>query len=210
MALRILPFRQYNENDVVNLYRSEAANASVTDSGDGDAGVFVKVSSADLNVGPVAYEDSSYLGKTDYAFVGADQLPVVQNSFVPATSGNAVLGITLAQTAQTDENGEKLIYYPQKQLELQAVHSGQAVPVLTKGVVTISSDAVAGGGNLTPGHYISISSTAGKIEGHAAKYDKSIGQVLATGSRVAGLSADQFAGSAGSTGTYSIIQIGSC
>jgi len=210
MALRILPFRQYNENDVVNLYRSDTANASVTDSGDGDAGVFVKVSTADLNVGPIAYETSSYLGKTDYAFVGADQLPVVQNSFAAATSGHAVLGITLAQTAQTDENGEKLIYYPQKQLELQAVHSGQAVPVLTKGIVTISSDAVVGGANLTPGHYISIGATAGKIVGHSAKYDKSIGQVLATGSRVAGLSADQFAGSAGSTGTYAMIQIGSC
>jgi|TARA_R110000824_G_scaffold42887_2_gene125679 hypothetical protein len=206
MALRILPFRQYNENDVVNLYRSLAANASVTDSGDGDAGVFVKVNSADLNVGPIAYETSSYLGKTDYAFVGADQLPVVQSSFTVATSGHAVLGITLAQTAQTDENGEKLIYYPQKQLELQAVHSGQAVPVLTQGIVTISSDAYVG--TLTPGHFISIGATDGKIEGHSNKHRKSIGTVLATGSRVAGLSADQFAGSAGSTGAYAMIQIG--
>lgn len=206
MALRILPFRQYNENDVVNLYRSKDVNNSVTDSGDGDAGVFVKVHHADLNLGPVAYETSSYLGKTDYAFVGADQLPVVQNSFQPATSGVPVLGITLAQSAQVDENGEKLIYYPQKQLELQAVHSGQAVPVLTKGVVTISSDAYVG--NLTPGQYLTISNTAGKVKGHGTHQTASIGMVLATGSRVAGLSSDQFAGSAGSTGKYAMIQLG--
>lgn len=205
MALRILPFRSYNESDVVNLYASDVANDSVTDSSNADAGVFVKVSSADLNVGPIAYESNSYLGKTDYAFVGADQLPVVQNKFTAATSGAPVLGITLAQTAQKDENGEKLIYYPQKQLELQAVHSGQAVPVLTKGVVTIASTAYEG--TLTPGEFLTIGSTAGKVKGHATHQTNTVGQVLATGSRVAGLSADQFAGSAGSTGNYAIIQL---
>ena len=41
MAIRILPFRQYAEEDVVNLYATAAANNAVTDSGDGDAGVFV-------------------------------------------------------------------------------------------------------------------------------------------------------------------------
>lgn len=208
MALRILPFRQYNENDVVNLYRSDVTNTQTTDTSDADAGVIVKVSSADLNVGPIAYEDSTYLGKTDYAFVGASQLPVVQNVFTAASSGEAILGITLAQTAQQDENGEKLIYYPQKQLELQAVHSGQAVPVLTKGVVTIASTAY--GGTLTPGQFLTAAQAAskGKVTGHdTSQGGANIGIVLATGSRTAGISADQFAGAAGSTAAYAIIQL---
>jgi hypothetical protein len=37
--------------------------------------------------------------------------------------------------AERDENGEKLLYHPRKAAEMQAVISGQTMPVLTKGVV---------------------------------------------------------------------------
>ena len=45
MALRILPFRQYDENDVVNLFALAPGyeNTQTTDSSNGDAGVFVSV-----------------------------------------------------------------------------------------------------------------------------------------------------------------------
>ena len=47
MAIRLLPFRQYAEEDVVNLYSMDAANDQVdTAQGDGDAGIFVKHSFA--------------------------------------------------------------------------------------------------------------------------------------------------------------------
>ena len=57
MSLRILPFRQYDENDVINLFALEGAsvNASTTDTGAGDAGVFVKVSAGDFDKDPVGY-----------------------------------------------------------------------------------------------------------------------------------------------------------
>jgi hypothetical protein len=37
--------------------------------------------------------------------------------------------------AERDENGEKLLYHPRKAAEMQAVISGQTMPILTKGVV---------------------------------------------------------------------------
>lgn len=123
MSIRILPFRQYDENDVINLFalNSTYVNESTTGSSNGDAGVFVTVDTADFNADPVTYAADSYLGKTDYPFVGRNQYPSVSLKCKPATSGDALLGITLRQTAKNDENGEKLLYYPQKAEELMAV-----------------------------------------------------------------------------------------
>ena len=183
MSLRILPFRQYSEEDVVNLYRLKDGGelAATTDSGTGDAGVFVKVSNGDFNADPVAYASDSYLGKTDYPFVGRAQYPKVGLQMEAATTGSAVLGISLLQTAKADENGEKLLYNPQKAAELQAVLPGQAVPVATKGVFTVAASAVDG--TLTPGTKFQISENAGKITGAAVDGALAIGTVIGTGSR---------------------------
>ena len=98
-----------------------------------------------------------------------------------ATTGSAVLGISLLQTAKADENGEKLLYNPQKAAELQAVLPGQAVPVATKGVFTVAASAVDG--TLTPGTKLQISANAGKITGAAVDGALAIGTVIGTGSR---------------------------
>lgn len=226
MAIRILPFRQYAEEDVVNLFANSAANNQVTDSGDGDAGVFVKVDAGDLSLDPIQYETNSYLGKTDYPFIGRDQYPVVPLKVAAADTTTACVGITLLQTAQYDENNEKLLYYPQKQLETQSVLSGQAVPVLTKGVVSLPAGAGtlpnATVGDLTdfaPGNWLVIDDvTNGKVSGVAqndsdwtltgsdgsAAYlanRQKVGQVLGTGIRQnRGVSSDQFAGPSVGTG----------
>ena len=124
MALRTLPFRQYNETVVINMFAMGTGfiNESVTDSGNGDAGVFVKVSDGNFDNDPVTYQTNSYLGKTDYPFVGTtDMYPEVNLKITGSTSGDIPLGLTLYQTAKNDENGEKLLYNPQKQEELQAL-----------------------------------------------------------------------------------------
>ena len=217
MAIRLLPFRQYAEEDVVNLFASSAACASVKaeDSNDGDAGVFVKVSTGggDFGKDPVGYETNSYLGKTDYPFIGRNQYPVVPLKVEAASAGDACVGVTLLQTAQTDENGEKLLYYPQKKLEVQAVLTGEAVPVLGKGVITVDNDSVLDGLD-TPGSFVTLSNNAGKISGVATAGNNTIGQILATGQRVnRGVSSDQFAGNsvgtgaASTSGTYAVVRI---
>jgi len=200
MSLRILPFRQYDENDVINLFALEGAyvNESITGSSYGDAGVFVKVSAGDFDKDPVSYSDDSYLGKTDYPFIKA-QYPKVNLECTPAISGDACLGLTLRQTAKADENGEKLIYNPIKAEELACVLPGQAVPVATRGVFTITSAAyvfalVVGGG-------IALGA-AGKVAACAATAAEKVGTVIGTGSRSSGTITDSW------EGDYAVVALG--
>ena len=205
MALRILPFRQYSDHDVINLYSVIASdvNDATSDSGNGDAGLFVKASDGNFDADPVTYAADSYLGKSDYPFLGTDEMyPKVNLKITGAEEGDRPLGLTLYQTAKNDENGEKLLYHPTKQTELQAMLPGQAVPVLTKGVVTLSSSAFEGPlTDYAPGNRIKMSSETGTITGYAhsarATGDDGdqFGHVLGTGNRSnVGITTDQFSG----------------
>ena len=210
MALRILPFRQYSDHDVVNMYSVIAGDVldSTTGTGAGDAGVFVKVAEGNFDADPVEYQNRAYLGNTDYPFIGTNKMyPEVNLKITGATSGEIPLGLTLYQTAKNDENGEKLLYNPQKAEELQALLPGQAVPVLTKGIVTLSSDAFDGtAAAYTPGNGILMSqSNAGKITGIERPTANNataqvtggfiFGSVLGTGTRSnVGITTDQFSG----------------
>ncbi len=196
MATRLLPFRQYDDNDVVNLYAlaDAAVNENVTGVGSGDAGVFVKVSEGNFDLDPVSYATNSYLGKTDYPFVGANQYPSVNLKITPAASGDVTncLGLTLRQTAKYDENGEKLLYYRQKAEELMCVLPGQAVPVATRGIFSLGANALDG--TLTVGNAFKLSANAGKVTGCAHTDAGKLGTVLGTGSRTSQSTTDQFAG----------------
>ena len=197
MAIRLLPFRQYNEFDVVNMYAlvDAAVNESTTGVGTGDAGVFVKISDGNFDNDPVSYASDSYLGKTDYPHIGVNQYPKVNLKVTPAASGDLTncLGITLRQTAKTDENGEKLIYYRQKAEELMCVLPGQAVPVATRGIFSLAANAIDG--TLIVGSGFKLSANGGKITGCAHSDAGKLGLVLGTGSRTSLTSVtDQFAG----------------
>ena len=200
MSLRILPFRQYSDHDVVNLYALETNLVldATTGTGGGDAGVFVKVSAGNFDADPITYQTNAYLGDTSFPFLGTTEMyPEVNLKITGATSGTIPLGLTLFQTAKNDENGEKLLYNPTKQTELQALLPGQAVPVATKGVFTISADAFDGEvSDYTIGGGIQMSyGTAGKITGVARTHDNSFGSVLGTGVRSnVGITTDQFSG----------------
>ena len=190
--------REYDEHDVVHLFRASDGMVLVTttDAGSGYAGTFVKVKAGNFNADPVSYGADSYLGKTDYPHVGRNQYPKVSLEVEPAGVGDIPLGITLMQTAKNDENGEKLLYNPQKAAELQAAIPGQAIPVATKGIFTIASAAFQGdlGGDLIIGNGIKAS-TAGTVTGCAVGDTGSFGTIIGTGSRASqnGVT-DQFAG----------------
>ncbi len=200
MGLKILPFRQYDDHDVVNLYRVADGMVldNTTDAGSGDAGTFVKVSAGDFSAEPVAYSTDAYLGKTDYPFVGRNQYPKVSLQVEPAGADEVPLGITLLQTAKNDENGEKLLYNPQKAAELQAALPGEAVPVATKGIFTIAASAFQGalGGDLSIGSGIKAS-TGGTVTGCYPTDATCFGTILGTGDRDQANSngiVDQFSG----------------
>ena len=160
-----------------------AVNESTTGVGTGDAGVFVKVSAGNFDLDPVSYATDSYLGKTDFPHVGANQYPSVNLKVTPAASGDLTncLGLTLRQTAKTDENGEKLLYYRQKAEELMCVLPGQAVPVATRGIFSLSANALDG--VLTVGSGFKLSANGGKVTGCAHSDAGKLGIVLGTGSR---------------------------
>lgn len=210
MALRTLPFRQYDENEVINMFALGTGfiNESVVDSGNGDAGVFVTVEAGNLNVDTITYDSAfdSYLGKTNYPHVGVNQYPRVSLTLKPATSGDALLGMTLRQTAKFDENGEKLLYYPQKAEELMCMLPGQAVPVATRGFFTLASSAFAGSVPAVGSGFKLPSGVSGKVTGCANSDAQKIGSVLATGSRTASTSTANLTDPL--TGAYAIVRLG--
>jgi len=183
-------------------------NESVTDSGNGDAGVFVTVESGNLNLDTIVYDSAydSYLGKTNYPHVGVNQYPRVSLSLKPATSGDALLGITLRQTAKTDENGEKLLYYPQKAEELMCMLPGQAVPVASRGVFTLAASAFAGSVPAIGSGFKLPSGVSGKVTGCTNSDAQKVGTVLATGSRTASVSTANLSDPL--TGSYAIVFLG--
>lgn len=209
MSLRTLPFRQYNETDVINMFAlgTGYVNENVTDVGNGDAGVFVTIESGNLNVDTITYDNAyaSYLGKTNYPHVGANQYPRVTLSLKPATSGDALIGMTLRQTAKFDENGEKLLYYPQKAEELMCMLPGQAVPVATRGIFTVSNTAYQGAIAIGSGLKLP-SGVSGKLTGCAISDPTRVALVIATGSRTASTSTANLSDPL--TGSYAIIGLG--
>jgi hypothetical protein len=218
MSLRLYPFRQYSEYDVINLFASDTVDTLPSTNGNGSAGVFVKVSAGNLDLDPITYAtNDTVLGKTDYPFLGAAQYPSVPLTFSAATTGAPVLGITLNQTLLTDENGEKLLYNPIKRAELQAVLSGQAVPVATRGIFTLADTAIDWvDANMAPNSHLLISANAGKVTGLSSVNNGPaltgnytiIGRVLATGSRASqNGKSDYFAGSTTAGAKYAMVQI---
>ena len=97
--------------------------------GKGDQGVFVKVTAGALDGGPTTYDNTymDYLGMdpSDVPYVGRDQYPRVITEVGVANSGDNAIGVTLYQSAKTDENGQKLLYYPQKKLGATSCTSGR-------------------------------------------------------------------------------------
>jgi len=209
MAIRLLPFRDYDEHDVVNLFKSagnlsdfiDLSNDTKRSTAQGDAGVFVTVSAGDLTGDwdpvDVTSNPTSLLGKTNYPHVGRNTYPQASLSVSP-TSGIATescIGITLRQTVARDENGENLLYNPIKKDELFGVLPGEAVPVLSKGLITLTADALTADGSV--GQVLQTAAN-GQVEpvARGAAANQVVGTILAVGDR------DDNAGSQGGTNVF--------
>lgn len=192
MAKRILPYRDYSEHDVVNMFSLEVGGGDSlsgwveASSGKWDSGVVVSVSAGALP-GEVSelradtpdnlrdYLGASFTG----AHIGFNGYPANTGMTVaPADGTGRALGITLRETLAFDENGEKLLYYKQKLDEAQGVLPGESVPVLTKGLVLLGADAFHSAPSL--GDDLEVSgNTAGKLETQSA--GTVVGTVIAIG-----------------------------
>ena len=79
------------------------------------------------------------------------------------TDEDNAIGMLLYDVKETDENGEKLIFNPRKAAELQVALSGQAVPVVSKGIFLYKGidGTPTAGGNAYIGANGILSATAG-------------------------------------------------
>ena len=154
MASNLLPFRDYSEHDVINLFTWSGAVPRTK-------GCVVRV---------VAGFDNT-TGVARLGDVGANHGNTVSERYgvhakVAAATGSAhsPLGMTLYDVKEEDENGEKLIFNPRKAAEMEIALSGQAVPVVTKGIFLYS------GGSL------------GSVEAGSALYTDTAGELTTTDS----------------------------
>jgi hypothetical protein len=115
-------------------------------------------------------------------------------------AGVRPLGILLRDIRNKDENGENLLYYPEKKAELQCVVSGEAVPIATKGIFTLNvrglTDGVVPAINsfAVPSKNGTVTGLASTVVNHAHHHAHSIGEFIATGLRESGPTTDAFAG----------------
>jgi len=122
----IKPFRDYDEHEVLNLFAFEGATAN--------KGVFVKPL-----VGWTSEDELQFLGP-----VGASYNNTVSERFgvkarvVATASGDLPIGMLLMDVRESDENGELFKFNPSKAKEKGVVISGQAIPILRRGLVLYS------------------------------------------------------------------------
>lgn len=205
MANRLLPFRQYNEHFVINLFRLKIGSADIStfkadkdSSGSHDAGVLVKNDVSWAGLDPAGYHNDAidntaltdkvkldaYLGasKSNFPHVAHNAYPAAVPTFEVAGAGDRPLGVTLRQTLAFDENGEKLLYYRQKLEDLYGVLPGEVVPVLTKGVITVAKSACVAGANGVLAAGPVYCGAGGKFTKDASG-NKQVGTLLGIGNR---------------------------
>ncbi|MDB4348493.1 hypothetical protein OAA62_01110 [bacterium] len=201
MIHKLLPFRQYDEKDVVNLFSLVLASAgtnysnayagNIIDNGSNLSGTAVAISAGNVNLGgdePMMTASEGYLGAVKnglgQTIAQGVQYPKAANTIAPTAGASdpTFFGVTLRSTLAYDENQEKLLYYQRKLEELQAVLPLQAVPVATRGVFTLSMGTLTNGNALasaTPGQGLSVAAKGQFTAANVAAGD--VGLVLATG-----------------------------
>tara|TARA_B100000131_G_scaffold260074_1_gene255818 strand:+ start:16 stop:645 length:630 start_codon:yes stop_codon:yes gene_type:complete len=193
---RLLPFRQYDDNDVINFYSLDAVT--------GEAGSLVRVSECDLDKQPVEYttrgDADSWVEQQGNALSLYPQVPYKVTKCTTTGATVHPLGILLRDVRSKDENGENLLYYPEKREELQCVVSGEAVPIATKGVFTLNVRGLTNG-VLPALNDVAEPSLNGTLTGvtttvvnHHIRKAHGVGKFIGTGYRESLSSTDAFAG----------------
>ena len=133
---QLLPFRQYDEHDVINLFAYSGALPV-------NEGVLVR---------PVASGWRTDEGTTQLlGDVGANFPNVVSERYgtrarvTAAGTGDRVIGMLLYPVKESDENGQLYKFNPRKAAEQGVVLSGQTVPIVTKGIFLVSGEFNGGG-----------------------------------------------------------------
>ena len=150
------PFRDYNEKDVINLFAFSGTLPATK-------GTLVKI-----QAGFKATDEISMLGNVGQSYPNtvSERYGVAAQVAVAGT-GDSALGMLLFDVRETDENGELLKFNPRKAAEMGAVISGQAVPIVTRGIFRYSGAAgtPTAGGTAYNGANGVISATGTQVVG---------------------------------------------
>jgi len=135
---RLMPFRDYDEHDVVNLFAFGDTAVTLDSTTTVHAGSVVKIKTGWTNSA-----EMQMLGDAGASYDNVVSQRYGVNAEVEYANGGSetLLGITLYDVREYDENGELLKFKPQKAAELQAAISGQAVPIATKGTFLFATGA---------------------------------------------------------------------
>lgn len=135
------PFRDYDEKDVINIYALSGTALPC------NKGTLVKIAGNGLKLDePSPIEMLGNMGDFSVSNVVSQRYGVVPKVTAISATTDAVLGMTLFDVRETDENGIPLKYSPRKAAEMEVIISGQAVPIVTRGIFAYSG--VTTGNNL--------------------------------------------------------------
>lgn len=124
-----LPFQDYDEHDVINGIFALSGVPPI------NKGTFVKVFSGFLADQNLAFGDNVGAG---YANTVSTRWNVPASVTAVTASGDNTIGMTLYDYKETDEHGQKLVFNKRHAAELECVLSGQAMPIVTRGLFLYS------------------------------------------------------------------------
>ena len=173
---RLKPFRDYDEHDVLNLFAFGDAAVSLGVSDVVYAGSVVKIKTGWSN----SDETQDMIDSVGKAYDNTVSQRWGVTAEVEYCNGGSEtpLGVTIFDVREYDENQEALKFNPRKQDELQAVLTGQAVPVATKGTFPFATGAwVADGAAVAAGDSIYASGN-GQVTPTLASVNTKVGKAL--------------------------------
>lgn len=150
------PFRDYDEKDVINVYAISGATLPV------NKGTLVKIAGQGIKGDSEPVEMLGNMGDFSVSNVVAQRYGVVPKITPITAATDNVLGMTLFDVKETDENGYPLKFFPRKAAEMEVCISGQAVPVVHRGIFAYSGIITGNSlvGNVTAGTSLFPHSTA--------------------------------------------------
>lgn len=165
------PYRNVDEKDVINRYSFSGTYPQ-------DKGLLVKA----VGSGWTADQDPTELLGSPGASFGntVSQRYGVTAKCAIAGTGENVIGMTLWDLKETDENGEQLKFNPRKAAEIEACLSGNGVPMVRRGEFLYSgiTGSVTVGQKLYAGPDGVIESVAGNAHNSAIADATEVGQAL--------------------------------
>ncbi len=152
----LAPYRNYSDHDIIQNFTFNPSGSYPVAKGS-----FVKIISG------VMTDQNLTLGAGPGAAYGNTVSPrwgIQPYVGLCTSSGDTALGMTLYDVKVTDENGELLIYHPEKAAQMQVSISGLPLPIVTRGIFLwsgIEGAAVTAPGNAVLGNNGGLTASGG-------------------------------------------------